>query len=550
MRTGLGLSLVALLAGVVPSAQAPARDAPPSVGTAVIRGRVIAAIGQHPLARVEIRATSGPAPVNKAVLSDANGRYEITALPAGRYTVTTNKQNYVRASYGQRRPLGPGTPIEVAAGEVVPRIDFVLQRTAAITGRILDEFGDPATGVEVGSMRYAYVNGERRMQPSGSSTTTNDLGEYRVFGLAPGQYFLGATFRPGMFGNDTSERTAYLPTLYPGTGNPSEAQRLTIGAGQTITGVNMALLPVTAARISGIALDSSGKPMSGGGFVNAMHRMMIYGSGGSAPLRPDGTFTIGGLPPGDYTLRAGTPLSQDEYAIADVSVSGGDVTDVQLVAVKPSIVRGRIVFEGDGAKLPPPSAVRVNGIHPSVTSVGIMQGNAVAKNDWTFEMKTAAGVLVIRGGIGVPGEWRLDRVLTADGADITDAGIDLPASSTVEGVAVVMTTRHNEITGKVLDEAGAAVRDCIVVVFAQDPQRWTQGTRHLGISRPDADGVFHVRVPAGDFFAVAYEQIDGAMMSFNDPDILQQLREHAVPFSIGATEKKALELRLAPPPVY
>src|SRR4051812_12979434 len=209
------------LAGVGPSAQAPARDTPAPTGTAVIRGRVIAAAGQRPLARVEVRAAADALHVNKVVLTDANGRYEIADLAAGRYIVSTNKPNYVRAAYGERRPLGPGTPIGVTADQVVARIDFALQRTAAITGRVVDEFGDPAPNVMVTPMRHIYVNGERRLQQSGPGASTNDLGEYRVYGLTPGRYFVSATLRPMNFSDDAGDRTAYLPTLYPGTGNPS-----------------------------------------------------------------------------------------------------------------------------------------------------------------------------------------------------------------------------------------------------------------------------------------------------------------------------------------
>jgi carboxypeptidase family protein len=546
-RPWICLPLVTLSATAA-LAQPPARDTTPATGTAVIRGRVVAA-GRRPLAKVEVRAVASEPPVTRVALTDADGRYEIAGLPAGRYRLSANRQNYVRASYGERRPLGPGTPIEIAAGQVAARIDFALQRTAAITGRILDEFGDPAPGVQVTSMRYIYVNGERRLQVAGGSASTNDLGEYRIYGLIPGQYFVSATLRPMTFGGDaTPDPTAYLPTLFPGTGNPAEAQRLTAVPGQTIAGVNMALLPVKSSKISGIALDTTGKPITGGG-VNVMNRRMVTGSVAFGQLRPDGTFTIGGLPPGDYTLRVSAPYREEEAAVADVTVSGSDVTDVQLVAVKPSIVRGRIVFEGQDVRLPPASAVRISGSHPSANPMTAMTGAATANGDWTFEMKTSAGRTIVRGDVSAPGDWRLDRVLTADGADVTDTGIDVPANGAVD-VAVVMTTRHNEITGTVVDDTGAQVRDCMVVVFAQDSQRWTAGMRHLALSRPDADGVFHLGVPAGDYFAAAFEQTDPSGPSYDDPDILQQLRDRALAFSIGVTEKKTLDLRLGPPPVY
>src|SRR6185295_7091265 len=378
--------------------------------------------------------------------------------------------------------------------------------------------------------------------------STNDLGEYRLFGLVPGQYFVSATLRTGMFGTDIAERTAYLPTFYPGTGSPAQAQRLTLVPGQTITGINLSLLPVTSSKISGVALDVNGKPMTGGG-VNVVNRTMLGSTAGYGQVRPDGTFTVSGLPPGDYILRVSTPFAQDEFAAAEVTVSGGDVTDVQLMTVKPSTIRGRIVFDGQDAKLPAASSVRINGMHPLASAMAVMPGNAIPKDDWTFEMKTSAGRTIVRGGVSAPGDWRLDRVLAADGADVTDTGVDVPVNGAID-VAFVMATRHNEITGHVIDEAGGPVKDCMVVVFAQDPQRWTPGMRHLGISRPDAEGVFHLRVPPGDYLAAAFEQTEPSGPSYNDPDILQQLREHAQPFSIGATEKKTLDVRLGPPPVY
>ena len=549
-RAGCAAGVVAIALSASAFAQAPARDAPPPTGTSAIRGRVVAAAGDRPLAKAEVRAASGLLRVNKAALTDANGRYEIAELPAGRYTVSVSKPNYVRASYGQRRPLGPGAPIDVAAGQAVARIDFSLQRTAAIAGRIVDELGDPATGVQVAALRQTFVNGERRLQNAGPPAMTNDLGEYRLFGLMPGQYFVSATLRSNMFGADGNEPPAYAPTLYPGTGSPSEAQRLVVAAGQTITGVNLTLLPVAPSRISGIVLDSRGQPM-GGAYVNVLNRVgnSPMGGGSGAQARPDGSFVVGGLPPGEYTLRASLMGGQEEFAAADVTIAGGDVSGLQLVVAKPSIVRGRVVFDNGGAKPPAASALRVSILHPGASPMSAMPGMATPKDDGTFEARTGAGHALIRAGVFGTGEWRLARVLTADGADVIDSGFEVPASGAVEGIVLQMTALHNELTGTVVDAGGARLRDCVIVVFAQDSQRWTAGTRFYGVSRPDVDSVFHMRLPAGDYLAAAFEDAD-TMGQYNAPEILQQLREHATAFTVGEAEKKAIELPLGAPPVF
>jgi hypothetical protein len=508
---------------------------------------VIAAGDDRPLAKVEVHVLSSALKIDHATLTDANGRYEFTGLSAGRYIIACSKANFVRANYGQRRPLGSGLPIDVANGQVVTRIDVALLRTGVVSGRVLDEFGDPAVGAAVMPMRYQFINGERRLQPAGRTASTNDIGEYRIYGLMPGRYFIAATmnrYGPG----ESNERTAYAPTYYPGTGNLAEAQRLTVTAGQTITSISLSLLRVTAGRISGVALDAQGRPLFGA-YVNLMRQLGFGMSGGGTQVGADGRFTLGGVAPGDYTLRASAPGIQDEVATTDVSLNGGDVSDVQLVLTKASRLRGRIVFERGDAKPPPASAIRVNAFRPATMTFG--GGYANAKDDSTFEVKSYAGRLLIRAIEVASGasQWRLKRVVTADGVDVTDAGLDLPPNATIDGIVVELTSRYSEVSGTVTDAGGARVRDCLVVAFARDQQRWTAQNRYFGASRPDVDNTFHLRLPAGDYYAVAFEELE-PFISYNDPDILQQLRDRAIAFSIADGEKKTLGLTLSAPPVY
>jgi hypothetical protein len=263
-------------------------------------------------------------------------------------------------------------------------------------------------------------------------------------------------------------------------------------------------------------------------------------------VRADGTFTLGGVTPGEYTLRASVPGIQDEFATAEVALNGADVTDVQLALTKASTLRGRIVFERGDVKPPQASAIRVNAFHPA--SMSATGGFANAKDDATFELKPSAGRLLIRAGVFGTGDWRLKRVVTADGVDVTDTGLDVPANATIDGIVVELTSRHSEVSGSVTDASGARVRDCVVVAFAQDQQRWTAQTRYFGTSRPDVDNTFHLRLAAGDYYAVAFEDLETGA-SYNDPDVLQQLRDRAITFSIAEGEKKTLSLSLSAPPV-
>src|SRR5437773_3854220 len=94
----------------------------------------------------------------------------------------------------------------------------------------------------------SYVGTRRLIQTRGA--TSNDIGEFRVSGLAPGHYYL--SIRPRNNGNyppDMKERPAYAPTFFPAAVRLSEAQRLTLGAGQAITDVVIALTPARLARV-------------------------------------------------------------------------------------------------------------------------------------------------------------------------------------------------------------------------------------------------------------------------------------------------------------
>ena len=518
-----------------PPLQVP-RDAPLKAGTATIRGRVVAEGTTAPVPRVEIRLNAADSPNGKSAVTDANGRYELKELPAGKFTLSASKANYVGISYGQTRPRGVGQTIELADGQTLSNLNFTLQRAGVIAGHIVDEFGEAVTDVQVMAMRSQFFNGERRMMPAGGRPAqTNDIGDFRIFGLAPGQYYVSATLRNLMFG-DTDDRFGYAPTYYPGTGSQAEAQRITIAAGQTVSGVNMTLLPVRTSKISGKALDADGKPLVGG-MVMAMERAgaMFMAMRSPGQVRPDGSFTLNGITPGSYTLRLGGP-ALDATATANVTVTDGDVTDVLLVAGKQSAIRGRVLV--DAGSTPP----RASTLRLFASSAEMMMGGgqATVNDDFTFEMKVPPGRYILRMA-GPINDWYLHAV-RLNGLDVTDNGFDV-ANASVTDVAVEVTAKPSGATGKVVDENGQPVRDAWVVVFAQDPQRWNSPTRYVTAGRPNLNNVYTTQVPAGEYFAIALNEVEQG--EWNDPDFLAQLRDRATRVSVADGERTTVDLKLA-----
>src|SRR5712691_5656974 len=188
-----------------PGAQQPARDTPalpkdtPSTPTGRITGRVVAADTGRPVKRARVFVTAAELPGGRGMLTDDAAVLDLTELPAGRYNLTVSKSGFVSLSYGQRRPLQAGTPLQLADGQQLKGIQFQLPRGSVVGGHVLDEDGDAMPGVVVRVMRYQYQQGERRLTPAGSAQT-DDKGQYRVWGLMPGDYYVNATARGGGFG--------------------------------------------------------------------------------------------------------------------------------------------------------------------------------------------------------------------------------------------------------------------------------------------------------------------------------------------------------------
>jgi hypothetical protein len=534
-----------------PGTGMPARDNSVRTGTARIRGRVFAADNGAPLRKAQVRLVSPELRENRLATTDVQGTYEFKDLPAGRYTLTANKGSFVSLQYGQTRPLEPGKPLQILDAQTMEKVDFSLPRGSVITGRIVDEFGEPVTDVMVAPMRYQYQQGRRRLVPSGRTTQTNDIGEFRLFGLPPGQYYLSATFRGGMGGPMdavSDDRSGYAPTYYPGTPNIAEAQRITVSLGQSLSDVSMALVQSRTARITGTAVDSSGKPLAGG-FLMMMSRSgpMFMSSGGSM-IRPDGTFTVSNVAPGEYTLNAqmpgGMPGEMGEFASMSLTVTGDDISNVQLIGSRMISVTGRIIVNQEDARSLQPSSMRImtGPVNPDQMMMG--GGGGRINDDLSFEVRTRPGLQMIRlqAAMAMPSGWST-RAVRYNGVDVTDTGIDFRPNEDVSGIEIELTNHPSEVSGLVTTVRGEPSKDYTVVVFAQDSQKWGFMSRYLSTGRPDQDGRFKIRnLPAGSYYAVALDYIEQGDQT--DPEVLDKLRDHGTLFSLNEGETKTLDLKL------
>ena len=554
----------------------------PKTGTGRLRGRVLSAETGGPVRRAQVRIVS-PDIGSKSAMTDAEGRYEFRDLPAGRFNLSVTKAGYVTIQYGQTRPFESGKPIDLTDGQLLDKADFALPRGSAISGRLVDEFGDPVADALVSAMRSAWSGGRRRLQPTGRTAQTNDLGQFRIYGLSPGDYYVSATFRAGdMIAMDiamsavtgagtggptgSNPNSGYAPTYFPGTPSSSEAQKITLAIGQEAQNTDFALLPVKLAKISGTVISSDGKPVDGS-MVNASPRnsdgagfMMM---GGGARSDKNGNFTISNVSPGEYTLQTramqimtsgggdnmvftarvgvGADGNEAETGSLPVTVNGEDLSGVVIVTSKGATASGHLTFEG-GAKPTTLTNIRVTASPLDMDGpIMAFAGPGTVKADGTFELKGLSGTRIVR-VTSLPPGWMLKSVRVS-GNDVTDTGIDFKAGEAVTGVDVVLTSKLTEVNGTV--KAGSTqAKDYTLVVFSDESQKWTlPSTRWVTGTRPDQEGRFQIKnLPAGGYLAIAVDYL--AQGEWNDPDVLERLKPKATSFSIDEGETKTLSLSL------
>ena len=273
-------------------------------------------------------AFSGPPP---EALTDENGRFAFNGLAEGDYRVDVQKTGYAPSV----QPFDPSVSVHVPND----RLEIRLQRGGVITGRVLDGSGQPVSDLSLMALRRLDMprGGPTQWLPSPmmGGQQTNDVGEFRIAGLAAGEYIVAA-LRPmsSPFGSATVTPTAHVTatttTYYPGTSNQAAAQPIAVRAGDTVANIEFTMQLSPAFRIAGRVVDESGQPVQGAMVMLISDpRIGAFGPSGHAQSDSEGRFSIADVTPGTYRLHATVPMRMDQPGlnaaggIGATSVAGG-----------------------------------------------------------------------------------------------------------------------------------------------------------------------------------------------------------------------------------
>ena len=463
----------------------------------------------------------------ETVLTDPRGRFAFTQIPAGEMVVTAEKYGYFDGGYGQRRATGLPLPFSLPYGQAMPNMRIEVFRGAAITGSVRDESGEPIVGAHVFAARRQYVDGEWRFIGV-DGNETDDRGEYRIFGLLPGEYVVTVGSMPAAPNKEyeTEPSNRNLPAVFPRMFYPHARDRvialpISLVAGDVKYGVNFALPPIRTHRISGRLIGPDAAIADQLVRLVPMDASWAGDETAKTYTTPDGSYVFDEVPEGQYRIQAGnvsprTWTATAGVALADeinagrpycgtseVIVHGGDMTVPGIEMVQSAAIAGQIelrLTKGGPLKRPPRRImVTVEPAAPGL-SRSIQLG---VRTDVPFAFSNLIpGKYFVRVD-GIPSGWSLDS-MEIDGADTLDNPIELKEADAIVNIAIA--DHGTKIIGTVRDRRMQAAQGAAVIIVPGGVARENWSPNRVRETRTSTSGVFSVEgLPAGEYLIMVID---------------------------------------------
>jgi len=574
--------MIAVLLAAVSVSQQNQKEAPARTA-ATLSGTVIQADTRLPLKNVQIVAMRSAKPGEFDDVEDASapdrqfsaktdekGHFDFANLPFGTY--------YVKASHAgmvMKGTHGRDGMLVTLEGGKAQTLELAMLPGSVITGRILNEEGEPMQNVSVAAARYIYTIAGRRFSQS-STGTSDDKGEYRLFGLQPGSYLIVAEPGRGAFGEGSGiavstpaeagsakpNPAVYTGTYYPNAMSPEQATPIVVKPGDEAQ-ANFSLTRVPAHNISGTisglkAAKTSEKGEEHYRFVTA-RREGSFSPTGMALVGKDSSFKISGVPSGKYRIvavEAGT--DNGSYGYKEVSVGSSDVTGVTISANSAghNQITGLVRAEGE-AKLDysklfvvlaqeaaadgQADAADWAGDYAYVYRAG--GGYAEVTKDGSFKMDLAPSakpyqVVLTASGSGFE-DWFTSKVLIG-GRDVLDSGFK--GGEARAPLEIIISNKGAALEGIVLDAQQKPFSNAEVVAFPAEP-KLRRRFDLLHSTTADQQGHFQIRgVRPGEYMVFAVE--DSQEQPFTTDQFLKNNSARIQTVKLEGGSKQAVQLEV------
>jgi hypothetical protein len=444
--------------------------------------------------------------------------------------------------------------------------------------------------IEVQALKASYTEG-RRVLKGVQWVQTNDLGEYRLFWLAPGRYYVmaahpqaqffmrrmmsfGTTMIGGPGGSFFAQTTEadpavggfrldeepqgerYVPVYFSGAINEGSASAIDLRAGSDVGGVNIVVAPVLERHVRGIVVDgATGRPAQYGSVKRA--------EGSDDPLRANeniqvnpenGSFDIT-LLPGSYSL-IGSAGSGSGYAT--IRVSDSDIENLTIVAMPAFKVPGRIAIEGRTAAGADLAALRISlrrDPSPARAPARSQSSYSVPLPNGTFTLETSPGdyqvniapILNVTPDLFSPGRPPALRdayvkSIRLGSVDVLNTGLHLerPPAAPLD---IVLGTNPGTIDGTVVNET-LQVSGNVSVALLPDVRRRTDLYKS---TTTDPSGRFRFEgVPPGDYKLFAWVEVESD--AWYDSDFMSTYENRGKPVRVAEGSKQEVQVTVIPAP--
>lgn len=522
----------------------PKPPSPPADATAAklgtISGKVTAADTGAPLkrAQVTIRSVANYGNTFSATTDDA-GLYELKNLDPGRYSALAAKPGYVSGPRIQRSSDNLDNLVTVDEDQQVKDINFNLQRGGVISGKLADSDGEPVAGVSVQVLRRYYNNQGRPEAVSIQMVRSNDRGEYRVYDLPPGRYYVASGQPPQTAGQAAPPPTPYGRAYYPSVASFAEAQAVVLAPGGETNGINFMVPDGAFYAVSGTVVDPRGgnpstfwvNGFSGGGTTGNFYTQ----------AKADGSFRLSNVPPGHYEINAGGPGRG--AVVRNVEVINGDVVGVTLNLGSGTTIKGQL--RAEGGALPQGLRIFGNRLNANGSSVATIVADPAADGTFTIE-NVQAGNYVMQIMPNAPGNSSPPFFVSAT----TLQSVPQPESefSVTEGsgpleLSVVLDFAGGAVSGNVVDQDGKPIQRTPVVALSGDLEM-RKHRRFFIVAFTNSKGAFKAAsIVPGDYLLLVWPGNPNQLM---DPDIFSQVAKYAESITIEKSGSVSKDLKLSP----
>jgi hypothetical protein len=515
--------------------------------TCVVSGVVVQAVDGAPLKGAMVRLVAeGDNDNRMGAKTGPDGRFELKNIHAGQYRLHISRNGFVATQYGQKKPGDPGATLRLLPGDKKTDLLFRLKRAAVITGRVSDADGEPMSRVAVSALRQQYEQGKKRLAFAGR-TESNDLGEFRLYELPPGRYYVSAEarnwaealgLRDDSLEGPKREERGYGRVYYPGVLEAAKATTLSVKEGEEIPSIDFLMKEVTVYRVSGKVANQVSKLKKFHPQVQLLQRNQpeSWGERFMSQTKADGEFEITEVTPGEYTVLAYMFEDNKFYATQeDIEVTTANITGLRL-SIGPGVsIPGRVLWEGQP---------NLTGEEETVYAQPPDTGGWIGKESRVdekgeFLLKEVPDGLFSLGLQGISKDCYIKEIRY--GETILPEREFRVAKGASANLEITISSRGAKVEGRVSNEDNLPVAGAWAVVIPELSKRKLHYLYKVGNTDQFGHFEFH-GLPPGKYKLFAWEGVEAGI--WEDEDFLKGYEDKGILIEVKEADAQATELKL------